>query len=71
MEWSPSFHGDGDVEEQLISDDADIVRLAARFDATIVPFSGLGGDDSFQIALDSNELLELPATAGSSNPYAQ
>ena len=36
------------------------MRLAARLDATLLPFSGLGGDDSFALALDSDELLAAP-----------
>ena len=41
--------------------EADVVRLAARVNATIVPFSGIGGDDSFTMALDTDELLRTPA----------
>jgi len=39
---------------------ADLVRLAARVNATLLPFSGLGGDESFTMALDSDELLATP-----------
>ena len=42
-------------------DDPDLVRLAARCNATLLPFSGIGGDESFTIALDSDELLAAPA----------
>jgi len=42
-------------------DDPDFVRLAARVNATLIPFSGLGGDDSFSMALDSDEILATPA----------
>jgi 1-acyl-sn-glycerol-3-phosphate acyltransferase len=41
-------------------DEPDVVRLASRLNATIVPFSGLGGDESFAIAADSDELLRAP-----------
>ena len=34
-------------------DDFGFVRLAAKLNATILPFSGLGGDDSFELAVDS------------------
>ena len=38
-------------------EEPDLVRLAARLNATIVPFSGIGGDESFSIALDSQVSL--------------
>lgn len=38
----------------------DVVRLAAKLNATILPFSGLGGDDSFAIAADTDEILATP-----------
>ena len=37
-----------------------LMRMAARLNATILPFSGIGGDDSFTTALDSDELLATP-----------
>lgn len=40
---------------------ADLVRLAARVNATIVPFSGVGSDEFFDgRVLDSDELMALP-----------
>ena len=42
-------------------DDFGFVRLAAKLNATILPFSGLGGDDSFELAVDSQELMDAPA----------
>ena len=38
----------------------ELVRLAARFNATIVPVSGLGGDDSFRFLVDTEEILKSP-----------
>ena len=38
-----------------------IVRMAARVNATLVPFSGIGGDESFTMALDTDEILAMPA----------
>ena len=54
------FKRKGEEYQIFWGDDADIVRLAARCNATIVPFSGLGGDESFAMALDSEELLDTP-----------
>ena len=55
------FKRKGEEYEIFWGDDADIVRLAARCNATIVPFSGLGGDESFAMAGDSQELMDAPA----------
>ena len=42
----------------------DFVRVAAKFNATIVTLSAIGAADSADIVLDSNELLELPFGIG-------
>ena len=42
----------------------DFVRVAAKFNATIVTLSAIGAADSVDIVLDSNELLELPFGVG-------
>ncbi|CAK9058228.1 unnamed protein product [Durusdinium trenchii] len=49
-------------EYQLFWPDApDLVRIAAKANATIVPFSGVGSDEFFAgTVLDSDELLGLP-----------
>ena len=54
------FKRKGEAYQLFWPDDANLVRLAARHNATIVPFSGLGGDESFTMALDTSELLRLP-----------
>lgn len=38
----------------------EFIRMAARFGATIVPFAGVGIDDSLEVLLDSSELENLP-----------
>lgn len=42
-------------------EEPDLVRVAARLNATLIPFSGLGGDESMAILMDSQELLDAPA----------
>ena len=44
------------------ADKSTLVKVAARYNATIVPFSGVGGDEFFadDPIFDSDELLELP-----------
>ena len=44
-------------------DRADFVRLAAKFDAVIVPFAAVGGDDAFDLFLVSRAALKLALTA--------
>lgn len=39
---------------------ADFVRIAAKFNALIVPFSAVGADDAVDILLDGQELQRLP-----------
>ena len=36
------------------------MRLAASLNATLLPFSGLGGDEAFAVAADTDELLAAP-----------
>jgi len=54
------FKRKGEEYSLFWPDEPDFVRLAARVNATLVPFSGLGGDESFTMAIDSDEMLTLP-----------
>lgn len=50
-------------ERYLLSwpDDASLVKVAARLNATIVPFSAVGADDGIgDIVADSDDILKLP-----------
>ena len=38
----------------------DFVRMAAKTNALIIPFAAVGGDDAFDIALDTDEVLSDP-----------
>lgn len=38
----------------------EFVRMAARLDALVVPFSLVGADDAFDVLLDPEEVLALP-----------
>eukprot|EP00899_Mesostigma_viride_P010312 jgi/Mesvir1/19282/Mv10358-RA.1 len=42
------------------AEERNFVRLAARFGAIIVPFATLGADDSYEIALDADDMLSSP-----------
>ncbi|KAA8497615.1 Acyltransferase-like protein [Porphyridium purpureum] len=41
-------------------EDPEFVRMALKFNALVVPVACVGPDDSFQIVLDSSELLRVP-----------
>eukprot|EP00579_Thalassiosira_antarctica_P032239 CAMPEP_0201998868 /NCGR_PEP_ID=MMETSP0905-20130828/5561_1 /ASSEMBLY_ACC=CAM_ASM_000554 /TAXON_ID=420261 /ORGANISM="Thalassiosira antarctica, Strain CCMP982" /LENGTH=747 /DNA_ID=CAMNT_0048554955 /DNA_START=1 /DNA_END=2244 /DNA_ORIENTATION=+ len=58
------FHGKGEDYELFWPEKADFVRVAARFNATIVPISAVGSADSANILLDPDELLNLPFGLG-------
>ena len=55
------FKRKGEQYSLFWPDEPDFVRLAARVNATILPFAGIGGDESFTMALDSDEILAAPA----------
>lgn len=54
------FKRKGEDYQLFWPESPDVVRLAARLNATLLPFSGVGGDDSFDILADTDELLEAP-----------
>ena len=39
---------------------SDFARVAARFDATIVPVAAIGAEEGFDMVLDADELLQVP-----------
>jgi 1-acyl-sn-glycerol-3-phosphate acyltransferase len=39
---------------------SDFARVAARFNATIVPVAAIGAEDGFDMLLDADEILSLP-----------
>lgn len=41
-------------------DETDFIRPAAKFNATVIPFSAVGADDSVDILLDGQEVQSLP-----------
>ena len=45
-------------------DTSELARIAARLNATIVPFSAVGGDESFELVVDSDELLASETPLG-------
>jgi len=58
------LHGKGQEYQLFWPEKTDFVRLAAKFNATIVPLSAIGAADSANILLDPSELLQLPFGIG-------
>jgi hypothetical protein len=58
------FHRKGEAYQIFWPEKTDFVRLAAKFNATIVPLSAIGAADSAEMVLDAPELLQLPFGIG-------
>ena len=58
------FHGKDEAYELFWPEKVDFVRVAARFNATIVPISAVGAADSANILLDAPDVLNLPFGLG-------
>lgn len=50
----------GEKYKLIWKNKAEFVRLAAKTNALIVPFAAVGGEEAFDIALDSDEVLANP-----------
>eukprot|EP00438_Fugacium_kawagutii_P036493 Skav206820 [mRNA] locus=scaffold4354:99715:103264:+ [translate_table: standard] len=48
LQGVPALHGPGEDYQLFWPSKTDFVRVAARFDAVVVPFGGIGADDSAQ-----------------------
>ena len=51
-----ALHGPGEDYQLFWPSKTDFVRVAARFDAVVVPFGGIGADDSAQVLANVGEL---------------
>ena len=59
-----ALHGKDEDYQVFWPQKTDFVRVAARFNATIVPLAAIGAADSVDILLDAPELLQLPFGVG-------
>lgn len=55
-----ALHRKGEEYKLFWPEEAEFVRMAARFGATIVPFGVVGEDDISQILLDCDDLKKIP-----------
>ena len=60
------FHRKGEAYQIFWPEKTDFVRLAAKFNAIIVPLAAIGAADSAEMVLDADELLQLPFGIGAS-----
>ena len=58
------FHGKDEAYQLFWPEKVDFVRIAAKFNATIVPLSAIGAADSVQILIDPPDMLKLPFGLG-------
>lgn len=54
----------GEKYKLMWKDDAEFVRLAMRFQCTIVPFASVGTEEAFNITMDSEEIMKSPFGPG-------
>ena len=59
-----ALHGKEEAYQLFWPEKTDFVRVAARFNATIVPLSAIGAADSINIVADAPDLLKLPFGIG-------
>lgn len=59
-----AFHGKNEAYQLFWPEKLDFVRIAAKFNATIVPLSAIGAADSVQILIDPPDMLKLPFGLG-------
>lgn len=50
----------GEKYKLIWKDKPDFVRMAAKSNALIIPFAAVGGDDAYDIAMDTDEVLANP-----------
>lgn len=55
-----AFHRKGEAHMLFWPEQAEFVRMAAYFDATIVPFSVVGEDKIFELLLDYDDFKKVP-----------
>lgn len=55
-----AYHNKGEDYKLFWPEKIDFIRMAAMFDAIVVPFSAIGMADSVNIVLDGSEILNLP-----------
>lgn len=54
----------GEDYQLFWSEEPDFVRMAAKLNALIIPFASVGGDEAFDIAYDSDEVIHHPVFGG-------
>lgn len=58
------FHGKDEAYQLFWPEKVDFVRIAAKFNATVVPISAVGAADSVNILIDAPDILKLPFGIG-------
>eukprot|EP00568_Trieres_chinensis_P004197 CAMPEP_0183298454 /NCGR_PEP_ID=MMETSP0160_2-20130417/5467_1 /TAXON_ID=2839 ORGANISM="Odontella Sinensis, Strain Grunow 1884" /NCGR_SAMPLE_ID=MMETSP0160_2 /ASSEMBLY_ACC=CAM_ASM_000250 /LENGTH=727 /DNA_ID=CAMNT_0025460489 /DNA_START=68 /DNA_END=2251 /DNA_ORIENTATION=+ len=58
------FHGKNEAYQLFWPEKVDFVRIAAKFNATVIPISAVGAADSVNILIDAPDILNLPFGIG-------
>jgi len=58
------FHGKDEAYKLFWPEKVDFVRIAAKFNATVVPLSAVGAFESVNILIDAPDMLKLPFGIG-------
>uniref|UniRef100_A0A7S4HRM0 AB hydrolase-1 domain-containing protein n=1 Tax=Odontella aurita TaxID=265563 RepID=A0A7S4HRM0_9STRA len=58
------FHGKDEAHQLFWPEKVDFVRIAAKWNATVVPISAVGAADSVNILIDAPDILKLPFGIG-------
>jgi hypothetical protein len=58
------FHGKNEAYKLFWPEKVDFVRIAAKFNATIIPLSAVGAAESVNILIDPPDMLKLPFGLG-------
>jgi hypothetical protein len=59
LAWQ-AYKGKGEEYRLFWPERPEFVRMAARYGATIVPFSGVGAEEGFNMLLEPEEIRRLP-----------
>ncbi|KAA6424452.1 MAG: hypothetical protein FRX49_05664 [Trebouxia sp. A1-2] len=61
----------GEEYKLIWKDKPDFVRMAAKTNALIIPFAAVGGDDAFDVAMDTDEVLSNPVLGPLARRFAK
>ena len=55
-----AFKGKGEKYKLFWPERSEFIRMAAKFEATIVPFGGIGVEDAITVLADADDIRRIP-----------